>query len=137
LEVNDGMTAKSRLDLYLRSQTAVKGWLDSYSAEVIAELGRVAAGAARFFLEPGTTARPFATSPNKMYIASPEDHESYRTALQASQSTHFYRTCSMFRYEVDMYEARGRGAGRHGIGGLGTALDFARRAKRYLGSLGS
>ena len=34
------MTTKSALDLYLKSQTAVKGWLDPYSAEVIAELGR-------------------------------------------------------------------------------------------------
>ena len=44
------MTTKSALDLYLKSQTAVKGWLDPYSAEVIAELGEFPAadGVARY-----------------------------------------------------------------------------------------
>ena len=262
------MTTKSALDLYLKSQTAVKGWLDPYSAEVIAELGRfqaadgvagsvgeigvhhgrlfillrllrrsgeqsvaidvfedehlnidlsgrgdrgkfsenverwsgdenliviqkssldvtpeelldkagefrlfsvdgghteecaysdlrlaeavlaprgliilddfsnhhwpsVAAGAARFFLDVATRARPFATSPNKMYIALPEHHDSYRLALQASQSANFYRSCSMFGHQVGIYEARRPG---HRGRAVGAVVKIARRARRYLRS---
>ena len=94
----------------------------------------VAAGAARFFLDPTTRARPFATSPNKMYIALPEHHGSYRSALQASQSAHFYRSCSMFGHQVDIYE--GRRPGRRGRA-VGAALKIARGIRRYLGSSGA
>jgi methyltransferase family protein len=97
----------------------------------------VAAGAARFFLERETTVRPFATSPNKMYVASPEYHERYRTALKASQGAHLYRSCTMFGHQVDIYEARNQRGGRlRRLPGLRTALNVARRAKRYWGTSG-
>jgi hypothetical protein len=87
----------------------------------------VAAGAARFFLESETAARPFATSPNKMYVATLEYHDRYRTALKASHGEYFYRSCTMFGHEVDVYEARPPRTA------WGAALEFARRAKRRLG----
>jgi hypothetical protein len=91
----------------------------------------VAAGAARFFLDGATRARPFATSPNKMYIALPDHHAEYRKALHASQAAHFYRSCSMFGHQVDIYERR-RSGGRGRLAGV--ALKIARRARRYLRS---
>jgi hypothetical protein len=98
----------------------------------------VAAGAARFFLQRGAASRPFATSPNKMYLASPEYHESYRMALLASQGAHLYRSCSMFGHQVDIYEPRHeRGAFRDRVPGLRTALKTARRAKRLWDAFGT
>jgi hypothetical protein len=93
----------------------------------------VAAGAARFFLEPDTRARPFATSPNKMYVAWPEYHELYRTALRASHGAHLHSSCTMFEQQVDIYEAPGRrGGGWRGLNRLRIARRIARKAKALL-----
>ena len=86
----------------------------------------VAAGAARFFLDPTTLGRPFATSPNKMYVAAPEHHQTYRSALRRSQAAHLYRTCTMFGREVDIYEAR-KGRMLDKIPGIGVARKAAHR----------
>lgn len=91
----------------------------------------VAAGAARFFLDPTTVARPFATSPNKMYVAAPEHHQTYRSALRRSQAAHLYRTCTMFGHEVDIYEAR-KSRMLHKIPGMKAALKNAQRFRSLL-----
>ena len=91
----------------------------------------VAAGAARFFLDPTTVARPFATSPNKMYVAAPGHHEAYRSALRHSQAAHLYRTCTMFGREVDIYEAR-KSRTLHKIPGMKAALKVAHRLEGLL-----
>jgi hypothetical protein len=91
----------------------------------------VAAGAARFFLDPTSVARPFATSPNKMYVAAPEHHQTYRRAFRRSRGAHLYRTCTMFGHEVDIYEVRQNDTLQK-IPGMKRALKHVRRLKTFL-----
>jgi hypothetical protein len=97
----------------------------------------VAAGAARFLLDRKTRVRPFATSPNKMYVASPEYHDLYRTALATAQGQQLYRSCTMFGHQVDIYEApRAGDAHWRQLPGIRAATSVARRAKRLWNRLG-
>ena len=91
----------------------------------------VAAGAARFFLDGSTVARPFATSPNKMYLAAPEYHHSYRSALRRAHPARLYRTCTMFDHEVDIYEPAKRRP-LHKIRLVRAVLKKARRVRTRL-----
>lgn len=66
----------------------------------------VAAGATRFFLDPLTKIRPFAISPNKVYLAAPENHALYRDAFRRMQKTNFEQTDRMFGNDVDIFGCR-------------------------------
>ena len=62
----------------------------------------VAAGASRFFLDPATELRPFAITPNKMYLARVSAHQFYRAAIRETQSYYFEKTVELFGHEVDV-----------------------------------
>jgi len=63
----------------------------------------VAAGAAKYFLDPARTIRPFAVSPNKIYLAAPGCHDLYRNALLRLQGTRFEKTARMFGNDVAVF----------------------------------
>lgn len=66
----------------------------------------VAAGAARYFLDPSTNARPFAITPNKVYLARPAHHEFYRKAIKKKQQPFFEKTVRIFGNDVDIFGSR-------------------------------
>lgn len=63
----------------------------------------VAAGAARYFFDASTTLRPFAVTPNKMYLANSGAHEFYRRALAASQAPRRNKTVEAFGSAIDIF----------------------------------
>ena len=63
----------------------------------------VVTGASKYFLYPVTRLRPFAITPNKLYLSVPASHEFYRSALQTSQAVHFNKTVRMFGNDVDVF----------------------------------
>lgn len=66
----------------------------------------VAAGAAKYFLDPLTKLRPFAVTPNKLYLAAPTCHGLYRNAFLRAHETHFEKTVRMFGNDVDVFGCR-------------------------------
>jgi hypothetical protein len=66
----------------------------------------VAAGAAKYFLDPSTKVRPFAISPNKVYLARPPHHEFYRNAIKTRQQPFFEKTVRIFGNDVDIFGSR-------------------------------
>ncbi|MGH6683330.1 MAG: class I SAM-dependent methyltransferase [Pseudolabrys sp.] len=63
----------------------------------------VAAGAAQYFFDPAGRLRPFAISPNKLYLAAPACHGFYRSTLMRTEEKHFDKTARMFGREVDVF----------------------------------
>lgn len=66
----------------------------------------VAAGAAKYLLNPLTKNRPFSISPNKVYLAAPAYHEFYRSSFLPTQQKHFEKTVRMFGNDVDVFGCR-------------------------------
>jgi hypothetical protein len=66
----------------------------------------VAAGAARYFLDPLTKMRPFAISPNKIYLARQPHHGFYRKAINRKQQSYFEKTVRIFGNDVDIFGSR-------------------------------
>ena len=92
----------------------------------------VAAGAAQYFLDPAAEIRPFAISPNKLYLAPPACHGFYRSELMRAQEMHFDKTTRMFDCEVDVFGCQSIPVGqriRNTIRGskLGSGVRFAKR----------
>lgn len=63
----------------------------------------VAAAAARYFFDPATTLRPFAITPNKLYLANPAAHAFYRGAVRTSQRRRRDKTVEAFGCEIDVF----------------------------------
>ena len=63
----------------------------------------VATGASKYFLSSGTRLRPFAITPNKVYLSTINSHDFYRTMLQKTQAQHFNKTARMFGGNVDIF----------------------------------
>jgi hypothetical protein len=63
----------------------------------------VAAGAARYFFDPLTTLRPFAITPNKLYLANPAAHAFYRGAVRTSQGRRRDKTVEAFGCVIDLF----------------------------------
>jgi hypothetical protein len=96
----------------------------------------VATGASKYFLNPVTTLRPFAITPNKLYLSVATSHEFYRSALQTTQAGHFNKTVCMFGNDVDVF---GHGVKYHTWRELtriaihqSPLTPFARRAKKMV-----
>ena len=92
----------------------------------------VAAGAARYFLDPAAKLRPFAISPNKLYLAPPARHGFYRRALMRAQEMRFDKTVRMFDCEVDVFGCQPMSGGARirntlRMSRLGTSVRFAKR----------
>ncbi|MGL4636639.1 MAG: class I SAM-dependent methyltransferase [Beijerinckiaceae bacterium] len=63
----------------------------------------VSTGAARYFLETGSRLRPFAISPNKLFLARPENHAFYHAGLLRLQRSFHEKQSHMFGSEVAIY----------------------------------
>ncbi len=63
----------------------------------------VATGASKYFINSATKLRPFAITPNKLYLATASAHAFYRDHLHKTQSAHFNKTDSMFGSRVDIF----------------------------------
>jgi hypothetical protein len=63
----------------------------------------VMVGLSRYCADPATKFRPFAISPNKLYLARPEHHEVYRTAMRNRWSRYFENDQKMFDHTVGIY----------------------------------
>jgi hypothetical protein len=63
----------------------------------------VSSGTARYVFEAGGILRPFAISPNKVYLADPQAHAFYRKLLKTAEADHFDRSSSLYGSLVDIY----------------------------------
>jgi hypothetical protein len=73
----------------------------------------VSCGAADYFARADATLRPFAITPNKIFLARPAHHEFYRAELSRLYgSTEFFdKSSSMFGHTVDIYGVALSGGG--------------------------
>lgn len=98
----------------------------------------VAAGASKYFLDPLTKLRPFAISPNKIYLAEPIHHELYRNGLRRTQEDHFEKTVQMFGNDVDVMGCRvislnQKIQSRIGKSKIGSSARFAKKLFKLVG----
>jgi len=63
----------------------------------------VSAGVAEYVFDPGSTLRPFAISPNKLYLARPHCHARYRLTLREEVPRFYQKTSAMYGHDVDIY----------------------------------
>lgn len=63
----------------------------------------VSTGAAKYLCDPNTALRPFAISPNKIFLTAPPNADFYRTKLRQQKNFNVEKTAKMFGYEVDVY----------------------------------
>jgi hypothetical protein len=63
----------------------------------------VSTGAAQFFDDPTTRLKPFAVSPNKLYLARPEANGFYRNALLMAQKDFHEKESRMFGATVSIF----------------------------------
>ena len=63
----------------------------------------VSIGVAQYMFLPTSTLRPFAISPNKLYLARSQCHGGYRSALRKQVGRYYLKTSVMYDHEVDMY----------------------------------
>jgi len=61
----------------------------------------VSTGVAKYLLNPSSTLRPFAISPNKMYLTASQNSEFYRNAIEKKLAID--KTSVMFGADVDIY----------------------------------
>ena len=65
----------------------------------------VSTGTARYLLDAKTTMRPFAISPNKVYLAPRAFHHKYQSELRLSQEDFYEKNSRMFGHEVMIFGA--------------------------------
>ncbi|MGC8477725.1 MAG: class I SAM-dependent methyltransferase [Acetobacteraceae bacterium] len=63
----------------------------------------VSTGATRFLLEPGTRLRPFAVTPNKVFLTDPGVADAYRNRVREHYGFRAFKTSRMFGYDVDVF----------------------------------
>jgi len=63
----------------------------------------VSSGTARYLLDPTTRLRPFAISPNKLYLAFDEALAFYRAALRNKDAYYYERSARFMDCDVDIY----------------------------------
>ena len=78
--------------------TNVSGWLDTRSARP-----DVSIGVSQHIFQPASALRPFAISPNKLYLARSHCHGRYRAVLRDRARRYYLKTSEMYGYEVDVY----------------------------------
>lgn len=104
LSIDGGHTAECTLnDLRLAEQTVTEFGvviLDDYFNPSWPD---VATGAARFLINPSTSLRPFAITPNKVYLAHPGYHGLYVAALRAAQHDFYEKESRMFGFQVAIF----------------------------------
>ena len=63
----------------------------------------VSVGASRFLSDETTRLRPFAITPNKLYLSRPDFHAAYSAALRESQGDYFEKDSQMFGWPVRIF----------------------------------
>jgi hypothetical protein len=63
----------------------------------------VCTGTVRYLFDDKTTMRPFAISPNKVYLARQAFHHKYKSELRLSQENFFEKNSRMFGHEVMIF----------------------------------
>ena len=63
----------------------------------------VSTGASQFFADPNSSLRPFAITPNKLYLARPSCHSFYLSALRRTQRDYFEKLSQMFGETVAVF----------------------------------
>jgi hypothetical protein len=63
----------------------------------------VCTGTVRYLFDDKTTMRPFAISPNKVYLARQAFHHKYQSELRLSQENFFEKNSRMFGHEVMIF----------------------------------
>jgi hypothetical protein len=63
----------------------------------------VSTGAARYFCNPATELRPFAITPNKLFLARPACHSLYLAELRQSQRDFHEKDSRMFGSDVAVF----------------------------------
>ena len=63
----------------------------------------VCSGGARYMLDPGTRLRPFAVTPNKVFLTSAKFSAFYRSKLVSETPFRRYKASRMFGSEVDVF----------------------------------
>jgi hypothetical protein len=63
----------------------------------------VCSGAARYMLEPDTRLRPFAVTPNKVFLTTAKFNAFYRARLAGETPFRRYKTSKMFGSDVDVF----------------------------------
>src|SRR5262249_24195924 len=63
----------------------------------------VSVGVAQYMLLPASSLRPFAISPNKLYLARSHCHQDYRSVLRERVGRYYLKTSVMYGHEVDTY----------------------------------
>jgi len=104
LSIDGGHTAECTLnDLRLAEHTVAPFGLVILDDFFNPSWPDVAAGAARFLSDDGTTLRPFAITPNKVYLARKPYRELYITELRATQSDFYEKESRMFGSSVAIF----------------------------------
>lgn len=68
----------------------------------------VAAGASSYFSDPATDLRPFAITPNKLYVARKEKVAHYRATMERVQHSLYQKCATMFGHEVAIFGCDGQ-----------------------------
>jgi len=63
----------------------------------------VSIGVSQYMFDGGSKLRPFAVSPNKLYLARSDCHGRYRAVLRDRVRRYFLKTSEMYGQEVDIY----------------------------------
>jgi hypothetical protein len=66
----------------------------------------VSTGTAKYLLDPRSRLRPFAITPNKLYLTAERNADLYRARLAATGQFHVEKTSRMFGSEVAIYGCR-------------------------------
>jgi methyltransferase family protein len=90
----------------------------------------VSVGAARHFLSPQATTKPFLVTPNKVFFAEPRYHGLYQKAMRERFRPSFNNSGSMFGSAVDIYLIEGL----RGLGGAVSSLVADEARMRLAGS---
>lgn len=107
VSVDGGHTEEcTRSDLALAEAVLAPGGVAILDDYFNPEWPDVSTGAARYCLDPSTVLRPFAISPNKVYLARPDWHQPLLEALAKRQSGTQLRWQRMFGHAVCLFRPR-------------------------------
>jgi hypothetical protein len=104
ISVDAGHTAECTLnDLYLAEAVATDQSIIILDDFFNGSWPDVSTGTARFLFDGKTTMRPFAISPNKVYLAREAFHHKYQSELRLSQENFYEKNSRMFGHEVMIF----------------------------------
>jgi len=104
LSVDGGHTAACTLnDLKISETSTAKNGIVIIDDYFNPSWPDVSVGVAQHMLLPASRLRPFAISPNKLYLARSHCHHDYRNVLRERAGRYYLKTSVMYGHEVDTY----------------------------------